>query len=210
MPFGGSSPPLSVYVEIFVFLFFKINFTCVFASLQRSVFSSTNKNVVYCFNESFQFHWMLYLQVDGIRTELNYKTPTWFLESCLMRAWGGGVHMFGDKKCQKWSLLCEEQTDSQGRRNHKGRSGVVFILLPSTWDSTGRGHGGNLLREEKVSQFRNEHQCGWLCPHLGCRFLKSFVKFVKSVSLWGEGGSVPSCSFIFLTSLCSTFLSWYF
>ena len=89
MPFGGSSPPLSVYVEIFVFLFFKINFTCVFASLQRSVFSSTNKNVVYCFNESFQFHWMLYLQVDGIRTELNYKTPTWFLESCLMQAWGG-------------------------------------------------------------------------------------------------------------------------
>lgn len=73
MPFGGSSHPLSVYAEIFVFLFFKINFTCVFASLQSSVFSSTNKNLVYCFNGRFQFHWMLCLQVDGIKTELNYK-----------------------------------------------------------------------------------------------------------------------------------------
>ena len=69
--------------------------------MESSIFRSVNKNTVYRFSGSFQFHQMLYLQVDGVRTELNCKTPSWFLETYLMGVGGGGVHMFGDQTCQK-------------------------------------------------------------------------------------------------------------
>ena len=115
----------------------------MFVSLQSSIFSSANKKLVYHFSGSFQFHLMLYLQIDGVRIELNCKTPSWFLETCLMRVAGRwSTCCVVTTQMQKWSLLCEEQTDSQGRRNHRGRAGTVFILLPSTWGSTWRGQGG--------------------------------------------------------------------
>ena len=168
----------------------------MFVSLQSSIFSSVNKKLVYHFSGSFQFHLMLYLQIDGVRIELNCKTPSWFLETCLMRVPGRwSTCCVVTTQVQKWSLLCEEQTDSQGRRNHKGRAGVVFILLPSTWGSTwrGRGRGGGICWERRkcCNSITSISAVGFgFIGDAGFWSLLSSV--LLNLCLWGEGGSVLS------------------
>ena len=94
---------------------------------------------------------MLYLQVDGIRTELNCKTPKWFLEICLM---GVGV---GASICLVMRRVRSEVFCVRSRQTHRDERiiteelGRFSFYSQALGTAQGGDTGGNLMREERVT-----------------------------------------------------------
>lgn len=94
---------------------------------------------------------MLYLQVDGVRTELNCKTPKWFLEICLMGVRVGASICLVMRRVRS-EVFCVRSRQTHGEeRITREELGWFSFYSQALGTTQGEGTGGNLMREECVT-----------------------------------------------------------
>lgn len=104
------------------------------------------------------------LQIDSVRIELNLRTPRWCHKNCMV--WGTPpshththTHTFGDQKCQKSSVLCEQwrrhtrKTHTVGK-NEEGKKPEFFLYIRWYAQVLGTGHGKCLLGSYHSTHYR--------------------------------------------------------